>query len=439
MFKAFAAAFGILIAAIFIASNIAVGQTYTTYSGPEPVVHYPLDETIADIPAPGPNLLVNPGFETYTITPGVPDSWTNSGGIATQLSRETILVNDGVNALKITADGSSTNPGVRQTFSSLTPGDAYQFQGYGRSDSVDGATSVPLLILRDDTLAYDRISHGINTIDTNYHWDGLGFIASANTFSTGARLNSPAVGRVGYWDTLALQKTVIVSDTFNLANGALAGNNLATVVEKPGVIGNSFLFDGMGSSVDIDGRASNIKHTGDFTMSAWIKPTSFPQILGNSDPRILDKQNGYALLLTDDLGNSRASALFRGLTPSSIIFSEPIATNEWSFIAGTWDGTQICILVNAVAQCSPATGTLSISNNNQDSLSIGNLRGNQRPFAGYIDDIKLYNAALTQEQVYNLYHNVVPVTNTTFLLIIPAILAIALIIPFIATIKKEGK
>jgi hypothetical protein len=71
--------------------------------------------------------------------------------------------------------------------------------------------------------------------------------------------------------------------------------------------------------------------------------------------------------------------------------------NAWSHIAGTWDGATLKFWVNgALAGSRAATGTLA------NSTGVLRLGGNaiwNEWFAGRIDEVRVYNRALTQAEL----------------------------------------
>lgn len=84
---------------------------------------------------PTTELVTNPGFETYTTSPGAPDSWTSQGDNL-QLTRETVIIRTGSNALRVadtTGTGSSFK-GVKQTIS-VTVGIPHMVEAWCRTDS----------------------------------------------------------------------------------------------------------------------------------------------------------------------------------------------------------------------------------------------------------------------------------------------------------------
>ena len=74
-----------------------------------------------------------------------------------------------------------------------------------------------------------------------------------------------------------------------------------------------------------------------------------------------------------------------------------IQDETWHFIAGTWDGTTIKLYIDGeLSKQSECKGKLVP---NDDPLFIGARGGTQRFVNGALDEIKMYNYALTEEEL----------------------------------------
>jgi hypothetical protein len=76
----------------------------------------------------------------------------------------------------------------------------------------------------------------------------------------------------------------------------------------------------------------------------------------------------------------------------------------WYFYAGTFDGATYKIYFNGVLNGSSADSTALITNNLKE-LNIGYLDVNGSPgrfFPGTIDDVRIYNRALSAQEIYQL-------------------------------------
>ncbi len=81
-----------------------------------------------------------------------------------------------------------------------------------------------------------------------------------------------------------------------------------------------------------------------------------------------------------------------------------IPTGEWHFFVGTWDGNEQAIWLDGekLNSRTDRSGTIPYPTNN-DQLSIGGYDGNSNVFDGRIDDVRLYERSLTDEEIQVLY------------------------------------
>src|SRR5262249_9149783 len=86
-----------------------------------------------------------------------------------------------------------------------------------------------------------------------------------------------------------------------------------------------------------------------------------------------------------------------GSTAPTIFGTAPLALNTWSHVAATYDGSALRLYVNGTQVSStPQTGSIATSSN---PLQIGGDSFYGQYFAGTIDEVRVYNIALTQAQI----------------------------------------
>ncbi len=74
-----------------------------------------------------------------------------------------------------------------------------------------------------------------------------------------------------------------------------------------------------------------------------------------------------------------------------------IQDGEWHFLAGTWDGDDILLYIDGELEAEmPCKGELAPNN---DPLFIGARGGSGRFLTGALDEIKVYNYALTKDEL----------------------------------------
>ena len=182
---------------------------------------------------------------------------------------------------------------------------------------------------------------------------------------------------------------------------ASGNGNLGTIKEAVSITtghsGKALKFDGVNDWVTVNDSASLDLTTG-MTLEAWV----YPQSLTSWKTVILKETAGeevYALYANED-HNLPISIFYNG-TWQVISSSNQLPIKRWTHLVATYDGQYQRLYVNGV----------EVANKKQNSLiqqSSGVLRigGNSvwnEFFQGYIDEVRIYNRALTPAEVsYNM-------------------------------------
>jgi regulation of enolase protein 1 (concanavalin A-like superfamily) len=173
-------------------------------------------------------------------------------------------------------------------------------------------------------------------------------------------------------------------------HGAIQDNPVWTVGYDG--YGGALDFDGIGDYVNC-GNAAIFDITEQITVTVWIKVEKFEQewqgivTKGDTAWRIVrDNKTNQVQFACDD-----AAALSGTIN---------VNDGQWHHIAGVYDGSDIFLYVDGSVDVSDtATGTISTNTYN---LLIGETEragGKGRYWNGLIDDVRIYNKALTQEEI----------------------------------------
>src|SRR5438093_11641326 len=130
------------------------------------------------------------------------------------------------------------------------------------------------------------------------------------------------------------------------------------------------------------------------TLEAWVYPTG-----GLTGWRaVIDKNvDGYYLMASSDQGNR--PAMGGAWPPGARIMVGPtgLGLNTWTHLAGTFDGATMRLYVNGVEAVSQAqTAALTAT---AGTLQIGADSYAGENFAGRIDEVRIYNRALTAAEI----------------------------------------
>lgn len=226
----------------------------------------------------------------------------------------------------------------------------------------------------------------------------------------------PTDGLVGHWTLDETTGTTMNDGSGNANTGTLNGTT-ADNSSILGIVNNAINFDATDDYIAIPDSAS-LNPSSEITLAAWIKSTSIAS--GGTLRRIISKwqggtNNDYNLFITnvdfgsDGLANqiafeakdsSNATLFLFDADDNSVVGGD----GKWHFVAGTYDGSTAAIylngsLVNSVA----ASGTLKDSTT---PLNIGRSEEGGWPhhFGGDIDDVRIYDRALSATEIQQLYY-----------------------------------
>ncbi len=195
-----------------------------------------------------------------------------------------------------------------------------------------------------------------------------------------------------------------------------AGSNDGTLVGDPcwvaGKIGDYALdFDGDGDYVDC-GNGPSLNITEQITVSVWIKKNGFePEpIVSKWDSTSGDGNQRSWILGFSGTGNGKidfiASNNGHDSGAQTVLTTTVFSTGVWYHVAGTYDGTNLGIWVNGILENTASLSPPIYSSN--DKVGIGSVLGTGiqtvGAFDGIIDDVHIYDRALSAEEVEEPYH-----------------------------------
>jgi len=177
-----------------------------------------------------------------------------------------------------------------------------------------------------------------------------------------------------------------------------------TLVNGPawsaGKNGGGLTFDGSSAYVDL-GNPPALQITGSVTIEAWVMETADPpddgQIVAKSD-----NNGGYQLKSSPDTGSRTFSMTVGGPSGDVARYSSTVrALNTWYHVAGVYNAAAqtLDIYVNGVLDNGQLWGTIPASQRNAPvNVNIGRRTGGFF-LHGVVDDVRIYNSALTQAQI----------------------------------------
>lgn len=158
---------------------------------------------------------------------------------------------------------------------------------------------------------------------------------------------------------------------------------------------NAYSFNGENDYINL-GNSSLFNFTDAMTISLWVKGNS-----GEAYGSLIRKgQYSWSMVrenLTDKV-HFGADGINVGLTSKSIVFD-----GSWHYLVGTYNGSTLKLFVDGVLDTSSAAEGTIIANATEVWIGGNSQDQNFGNFGGVIDDIQLYNYAISEENVADFY------------------------------------
>lgn len=215
-------------------------------------------------------------------------------------------------------------------------------------------------------------------------------------------------------------------------NHPLTPENNATYTANGGVDGTgAFFLDGYSDRLEAVHFDSNelMPKNNQITISAWFNMTSLDNHQWGPFQHPIALWNGYHLRLFEDRKGIGFS-VFYGIYGEEVPLyyysdSELWNFNEWHHIAGVYDGTTMKLYFDGEKKATKYLG-YNINDSTIYTLMLGAVSwsGAKEELHGYVDNIGIWQVALTDEDIAELYRirypgggvNPVPVPSTLSLL-----------------------
>jgi hypothetical protein len=205
-------------------------------------------------------------------------------------------------------------------------------------------------------------------------------------------------GLVGYWKLDDASGTSATDSSGNANTGTLTnGPTWGT-----GRVKGDTVFDGVDDYADA-GVFTDL--TGNFTVSTWVYINGTTSAVQD----LVSKFGGTAAttnFLLEVNSSGTLVSFFVGDGNPSNAASATISLGQWYFVTGIWDGTNTKIYLNGSFIANATTPlTPDVSGTH---LFIGARSSGLRFTNGSLDEVRIYNRALSDEEVGKLYRETVP-------------------------------
>ena len=181
-------------------------------------------------------------------------------------------------------------------------------------------------------------------------------------------------------------------------HGTLGGGEAAKVPTWS--FGCGLLFDGADDLVKVsDSDALDL--VGDkLTIAAWVNrsSTSSGYLVKKSDA-----SNGYRLWITTT-GTVQFDLLFSGTT-KTVTSTTTLPLNQWKHITARYNGTELRVFIDGTIESATtaATGSLAATT---EALWLGYYDATDHHLHGHLDDVSIYDRALSDSEITDLVNDV---------------------------------
>ena len=175
------------------------------------------------------------------------------------------------------------------------------------------------------------------------------------------------------------------------------GTRYGATITNNGKIGQGLQFDGIDDYVDC-GIHSSLNIINEITVEAWVKNLGSPGTY-----KYLISRGGYQYhLYTGSSGN--ISFFIKdadGTGNKGVWDAESIWDGNWHYITGLADGSKVRLFVDGSEVGTSGNYSGSIVSHIGGTLHLGGIAPSSMPhfYKGKIDEIKIYNRALSPEEV----------------------------------------
>jgi len=206
-------------------------------------------------------------------------------------------------------------------------------------------------------------------------------------------------GLVGYWHFDEGTSTAAY-DASGMGNNGTLTNSPTWTSGSGCKSGSCLYFDNSAQKyVSVSDNDSTDIRT-NLTLSAWVYPIgtggtdSYGTILQSSG-------SGYYLSFND--ATNALSCYWYGKTPSGYhtTSASTVPLNQWTYVVCAWDGSNLYQYINGVLS---KTTTTTGAGTGATSINIG-AENIARKFQGYLDEIKVYNRALSASEILAAYND----------------------------------
>ncbi len=316
--------------------------------------------------------------------------------------RHVVVAWDGttnVNTVQIYVDGILDAQGT-STKTTTTPDCGFVIGGYRPSNACGAVETLNTYVGSiDEFRIYNR---ALTTSEINQ-------LYKAGEAKLQATQNSKLTnGLVGLWsfDGPDISGTTAYDRSGNGNNGTLTNGPTVAI----GKVGQALQFDGTNDIVAISDSASLEPGASDWTISLWsyVNDISrYNQVMGKWTATGED-QRTYAFVYDTGSNGKMYLVTSNNGTSAKVTYSDggAIVQQTWQHVVVVKSGTEVTFYVNGVAVGDDGTAVDSTMYSSTSGTYLGNyeVTSNAYNFGGKLDDVRIYNRALSTSEIQMLYN-----------------------------------
>ena len=263
----------------------------------------------------------------------------------------------------------------------------YQWQLNGTNM---GGTSSSALILTNVQMT----QAGVYTLQVI---NPFGFARSSNavlTINPAPPCAAPPAGLMSWWRAEGNGWDQVGGNSGTFQNGATFA---------AGRTGQAFSFDGVSGCL-VSPDSSSLRLTNQLTIEAWINTRST-----NANRGIVSKvggtggNNGYQLLLSYNTLGGQFNSPGQSWPSATVSYPGAVVPGVWTHVAWTYDQSAMKLYLNGQPVATNVIGPKTIAASSSN-LRISGDDGNHGYFDGLIDEVSIYNRALSDGEIAAIYN-----------------------------------
>ena len=253
----------------------------------------------------------------------------------------------------------------------------------------------------DDVRVYNR---ALSVAEVNQlYGQGQVMVAHSPSGASGQSSSLLSSGLIGYWTfdgNKISWSTPAVLDSSGSGNSLTMTSMSAVTSPSIGKIGQALKFNGSNQSLSHSSISAFNFGTGDFSVSFWMNPVSpwgtaaTEGVLGQ---KTSDSFNGWQIY--QDSGHPGILDM-RLTQQNNFLTNSTIPTSKWTLATFVRQGSNTFWYLNGVQD---STGSNSSSLSDAGSFYIGYAPTWSAYYSGALDDVRVYNRALSAGEVAQLY------------------------------------